>query len=89
MLERGLYQVEQDAQQSIEPRSDQDQDEEQDQQDQTVQRKNCYKVLTCDINDDIIPLQGSLMTGVARQAAIAHQKQTEHYKNRPLGILDD
>ena len=70
MLKLGLYQVEQDAQ-SIEPRSDQDQDNELD-QDQAVQRKNCYKVLTCDINDDIIPLQGSLMTGVARQAAISH-----------------
>ena len=52
-------------------------------------RKNCYKVITCDANDDIVILQGSLMVGVARQAALAHQKATNHYKDKPLGILDD
>ena len=51
-------------------------------------KKTCYKVITCDANDDIVILQGSLMIGVARQAALAHQRLTDHYKKRPLGILD-
>ena len=29
------------------------------------------------------------MIGVARQAALAHQRETEHYRDRPLGILDE
>ena len=29
------------------------------------------------------------MVGVARQAALAHQKKTDHYKDKPIGILDD
>ena len=28
--------------------------------------KYCYKVLTCDVNDEIVHLQSSLMVGVAR-----------------------
>ena len=51
--------------------------------------QSCYKVLTCDANDDIVILQGSLMIGVARQAAIIQQQKTGHYKNKPLGILDE
>ena len=43
--------------------------------------KSCYKVFTCDVNDEIIILQGSLMIGIARQVALAHQKKTEHYKD--------
>ena len=39
---------------------------------QYIRNKSCYKVLTCDANDDIVPLQGSLMLGVARQAALRH-----------------
>ena len=29
------------------------------------------------------------MIGVARQVALAQQTRTEHYKNKPLGILDE
>lgn len=54
-----------------------------------TKRKDCYKVLTCDANDDIVILQGSLMVGVARHAAIVQQQKTEHYKGKPLGILDE
>ena len=54
-----------------------------------VKHKDCYKVLTCDVNDDIVIFQGSLMVGVARQAALAQQRKNQHYKNQPLGILDD
>lgn len=31
-----------------------------------IQPKSCYKVMTCDVNDDIVVLQGSLMVGVAK-----------------------
>ena len=46
-------------------------------------------MLTCDIKDDIVVLQGSLMVGVARQASIMHQARTDHYKNGQIGILDE
>ena len=29
------------------------------------------------------------MVGVARQAPLAQQRKNQHYKNQPLGILDD
>ena len=50
--------------------------------------KSCYKVVTCDVNDDIVILQGSLMLGAARRAAVAQQQNSSHYKERPLGIVD-
>jgi len=34
--------------------------------------KNCYKLLTCDKNDEIIELQSSLMIGVAKQYCFKH-----------------
>ena len=54
---------------------------------QLNRKKSCYKVLTCDANDDIVVLQGSLMIGVAKQAALAHQAATDHYKDKTIGIL--
>ena len=30
----------------------------------------CYKVITCDKNDEIVDLQASLMVGVARDACV-------------------
>ena len=32
--------------------------------------KSCYKVVTCDIADEIVMLHSSLMVGVARQMAL-------------------
>ena len=50
---------------------------------------SCYKVITCDINDEVVALQASLMIGVARQASLAQQKSTNHFKDKPLGILSE
>jgi hypothetical protein len=30
----------------------------------------CYKVVTCDVKDEIIDLQASMMSGLARQACL-------------------
>jgi hypothetical protein len=45
--------------------------------------------MTCDINDEIVELQSSLMVGVARHVAESHQKQTSHYKEQQLGVLNN
>ena len=47
----------------------------------------CYKVVTCDIKDEIVELQSSLMVGIARVVAQKHQKNTQHYSHQPIGIL--
>ena len=37
--------------------------------DETIKR-NCYKVLTCDVSDEIIDLQSSLLVGIAVQVSL-------------------
>ena len=37
----------------------------------------CYKIVTCDIRDEIIDLKGSLMYGIARNATLNKRAKLE------------
>jgi len=46
--------------------------------------RQCYKVLTCDVADEIVDLHSSLMIGVAKQSLLKYKQE-----NQELGILTD
>jgi hypothetical protein len=54
---------------------------------ENARASNCYKVIACDVNDEMISLQASLMVGVANRLASNKAKATNY--GGQIGILSD
>ena len=56
-----------------------------------TENHECYKVVMCDINDEMIDVQTSLMVGIAREIAQKYQHLSleKQGASQCLGILED